>query len=88
MIQFTIQFANELTAAQKRQLAQRIGDKFYPNCRPESLTVGSLSIQLEFSQDCMTVDVLKRVIENTFESINQPDPIKTITKNGTQIWPV
>jgi hypothetical protein len=77
---FTITFINPLTAEQKSVLGNRMITNFYPNCRPQSISVGT-TCNVTFPQPCMNDNTLKGIAEKTLNDAHCPNQVATITMN-------
>ena len=87
--QYFIVYSNPLSSAQTLTIANKMIDKFYPNCRPNRILVSPNSgvVQLQFGSPCMQGETLKNIGEKTIEGVGSTNPVKTISLNGSQIWP-
>ena len=77
---FTITFINPLTAEQKSVLSMRMINNFYPNCRPQSISVGT-TCNVTFPQPCMNDNTLKQIAEKTLNDAHCPNQVAFITDN-------
>ena len=87
--QYFIVYANPLNSAQTNTIIGKMITKFAPNCKPNSLTVspGAATVRLQFSSSCMEGGALKNIGEKTIEGVLPVNPVKSISLNGSQIWP-
>jgi hypothetical protein len=77
---FTITFINPLTAEQKSVLSNRMITNFYPNCRPQSISVGT-TCNVTFPQPCMNDNTLNSIAEKTLNDAHCPNQVALITDN-------
>jgi len=81
---FTITFINPLTAEQKTVLGNRMINNFYPNCRPQSISVGA-TCNVTFPQPCMNDNTLKGIVEKTLNDAHCPNKVVLITDNTISV---
>jgi hypothetical protein len=81
---FTITFINPLTAEQKSVLGNRMITNFYPNCRPQSISVGT-TCNVTFPQPCMNDNTLKSIAEKTLNDAHCPNQVALITDNTISV---
>ena len=86
--EFVLYWDGDLTSAQRQILITKMINGFPPYCRPNRLTVSSFATILEFTQVCMSGEMVKGIAERTLESNHQPAKVKTVKLNGEQVWPV
>ena len=82
--EYTIFYTNQLTIAEVTQISQTMIRHFGPDCRPNRISVSRQTATIDFQNDCMTGEQLKKVSDDTL-SPNKVD-ITSITLNGNEIW--
>ena len=87
--QYLIVYSNPLSSSQVATITNKMINKFYPNCSPNSVGVSAstATVRLQFTSPCIDGEALKNIGEKTIEGVGQANPVKLISLNGSQIWP-
>ena len=82
--EYTIFYTNPLTIAEVTQLANNMIRYFGSDCRPNRISVSRQTATIDFQNDCMRAEELKKISDDTLS----PDKvdITSITLNGNEIW--
>lgn len=80
---YKIAYYEPLNGSQMGLVLNKMIDQFSPNCRPNSLTVGSSGVILYFSSPCISGERLKDVSLRTISDAR----VRRIYRDGGIIWP-
>jgi hypothetical protein len=89
MNEYFIVYSNPLSISQMTKVVNTMITKFSPNCRPNNISASpnSAAVRLHFNTACMSGEALKTVGEKTLEGTSPANPVKSVSLNGSQIWP-
>ena len=82
---FTMKFADPLTIQQRTTLTSKLINGFSPNCRPQSITVGTALCSVKFGQPCMTEVTIKTITEKCLTDNHCPNSVIEVTKNSMEV---
>ena len=82
---FTMKFADPLTTQQRTTLTSKLINGFSPNCRPQSITVGTALCSVKFGQPCMTEVTIKTITEKCLTDNHCANSVIEVTKNAMTI---
>jgi hypothetical protein len=85
---YILYWENVLTSAQIQAIINKMISVFPSYCRPNRITVSSSATMLEFTQICMSGEMVKNVAEKTLENNHTPAKVTSVKLNGEQVWPV
>jgi len=87
--EYFIVYSNPLSISQTTKIVNTMITKFSPNCRPNSISTApnSTFVKLRFESACMSGEALKNVGEKALDGTPPANPVKSISLNGSQIWP-